>query len=82
MTVLEGLGYTFTGIEWVTSGNALPSLLDEADALHALLMLRADKLANRTEGSEEETELALISETVDAYEAKRWPGGKVDGGKG
>ena len=34
------------------------------------------------EGSEEEAELKLIAETVMAYEAKRWPDGKVPGGKG
>ena len=32
--------------------------------------------------SEEETELAHISDTVDAYELRRWPEGKIAGGKG
>jgi hypothetical protein len=58
------------------------SLLAEADAMHSLLVLRADRLGGCTEGSEEETELKLIADTVCAYEAKRWPDGKVPGGKG
>jgi hypothetical protein len=45
-------------------------------------ILRADKLAGCTEGSEEELELKMIADTVGAYETKRWPDGKVPGGKG
>jgi hypothetical protein len=37
--------------------------------------LRADKLDGCTEGSEEQTELKMIADTLEAYEAKRWPNG-------
>jgi hypothetical protein len=54
----------------------------EADAMHALLIKRADELIGCTEGSPEEAELRTLADTIEAYEAKRWPGGKVAGGKG
>jgi hypothetical protein len=79
---MEALGYAFSEGDWRAPGPTAPALLDEADAMHALLVLRADKLGGCTEGSEEETDLKMISETVGAYEAKRWPDGKVPGGKG
>ena len=63
-------------------GVPFPSLQDEADAMHGLLVLRADKLEGCTEGSSEETELKMIADTVQAYEAKRWPDGIASGGKG
>ena len=50
--------------------------------MHALLVLRADKLDGCVEGSEEVTELRMLTEVVTAYEEKRWPDGKVPGGKG
>jgi hypothetical protein len=53
----------------------------EADALHALLVLRADELIGCTEGSPEEAELEAISDAIEGYEAIRWPDGKVPGGK-
>jgi hypothetical protein len=56
--------------------------LAEADAMHALLVLRADKIASCSEGSDEATELELITEAAEAYEARRWPNGKASGGKG
>jgi hypothetical protein len=34
------------------------------------------------EGSPEEKELALITDAVTAYEGRRWPNGKIAGGKG
>ena len=80
---IEALGYTFTDLEWrapAAATTAAPALLDEADAMHALLVLRADKLDGCAEGSEEVTELRMLSEVVTAYEEKRWPDGKVPGG--
>jgi hypothetical protein len=61
---------------------ALAKLTKEADAMHALLVLRADALMGCTEGSEEEEELSAITDAIEAYEAKRWPEGKIPGGKG
>ena len=81
---MEALGYTFDGFVWNAppGGVAFPSLYDEADAMHGLLVLRADKLEGCTEGSNEETELKMIADTVSAYEVKRWPDGVVPGAKG
>ena len=81
---MEALGYTFDGFTWSEAASAEGSsaLAAEADALHSLLVLRADKLMGSAEGSDEEAEFKLIAETVTAYEAKRWPDGKVPGGKG
>jgi hypothetical protein len=81
---MEGLGYTFDGFVWNApqGGVPFPSLQDEADAMHGLLVLRADKLEGCTEGSSEETELKMIADTAQAYEAKRWPDGIASGGKG
>ena len=76
---LEAMGYVFRGDEWV--GPAIPATF-EVDAIHALLVLRADAIEGFSEGSDEERELAMISEALESYEAKRWPEGKVAGCKG
>jgi hypothetical protein len=54
----------------------------EADAKPALLIKRADRLVGCIQGSREAAEMQAIVDAQDAYEAKRWPRGKVDGGKG
>jgi hypothetical protein len=78
---MEALGYSFDGIAWngTTGGTPTSGTDTEADAMHSLLVLRADKLVGGTEGSDEELELKLIADAVSAYEAKRWPDGKVLG---
>ena len=79
----EAQGYVFDGMEWQpVAGATVPSFTTEADALHARLVLRADELAGCTEGSDEERELAAITDAIEAYEAVRWPVGKMPGGKG
>jgi hypothetical protein len=50
--------------------------------MHALLVVRADMLMSAPQESYAATELELITDAIDAYEAKRWPGGKIPGGKG
>ena len=54
----------------------------EGDALHALLVLRADELVGCTEGSPEEAELEAIADAIEGYEAIRWPDGVIPGWKG
>jgi hypothetical protein len=86
--VLHELGYTYRGGEWLAAAGAASaatapqSFLAKADAMHGALMRRADALAGRTEGSDEEAELKTIVDAIDAYEAKRWPLGREPGGKG
>jgi hypothetical protein len=56
-----------------------PTITDE---LHAMLLKRADYLEGCAPGSDEERELAAIERAIGAYEAVRWPTGKIAGGKG
>ena len=82
---LEQAGYSFIAGAWIgpTLGTDLTTapLTADADAMHSLLVLRADALM-RCEESEGAAELALITDTLERYEAKRWPEGKVPEGKG
>jgi hypothetical protein len=82
---LEALGYVYRDDEWLPPTSAPISITAEADSMHGVLMDRADALMGCTENSEEEAELKAIVDTIEAYEAKRWPLGKdsnVPGGKG
>ena len=81
---LEKLGYSYAFGDWHAPAGmtAAPPTSAQADAMHALLVQRADALEGCPEGSEEEREFAAISDAIEAYEAVRWPTGKVDGGKG
>jgi predicted house-cleaning noncanonical NTP pyrophosphatase (MazG superfamily) len=64
------------------SGRVVLHLAKTTDAMHSLLVKRADELAGCAEGSPEEAELASLIEVIEAYEAQRWPAGKIPGGKG
>jgi hypothetical protein len=80
---LEQLGYTLAGDDWMHPANdaaaIAPTITDE---LHAMLVKRADDLEGCAPGSDEERELAAIERAIGAYEAVRWPTGKVASGKG
>ena len=78
---IEDLGYSFDGLSWKApshDGRTVPTI-DEADAMHALLVSRAEKLEGYGEGSEDEVEYQMITQTIKAYEARRWPDGGAAG---
>jgi len=54
---LTDMGYVFHD-EWIPPMDWTTPTTAEADAMHALLVLRADALEGRTENSPEERELA------------------------
>jgi len=64
------------------AGDTQPAMQNAADSMHALLVTRADALMGCTEGSAEEEEFARLTDVIEAYEAIRWPEGKIPGGKG
>ena len=66
------------GWSQATAGAVAPKI---TDTLHTLLVKRADELDGCTDGSDEERELAAISDAIEAYEV-RWPKGSVEGGRG
>jgi hypothetical protein len=57
-------------------------LADVTDRMHGLLMERADALMGCTENSPEETELAALTDIIEAYQRQRWPAGRIPGGNG
>jgi hypothetical protein len=81
---LEELGYTFAGDDWIHSAanDAAAIAPNITDELHAMLVKRADDLEGCHMGSDEDRELAAIERAIGAYEAVRWPTGKIAGGKG
>ena len=75
--------------EWVMPASPLAAagprslMTAECDAMHGVPVQRAGAQEGYLEGSEEdERELAAITDAIDAYEARLWPEGKVNGGKG
>jgi hypothetical protein len=80
--VLEALGFTFAGSDWHAPGAAAPSLVPGADAMHGVLMRRADALVGCLEGSDECAELKATVDAIEAYEFVRWPEGKIPGARG
>jgi hypothetical protein len=79
--LLQSMGYVFHDY-WIAPAEAPASASVTADAMHALLVLRADQIEGFTEGSPEEAEFKAIADALEAYEATRWPNGKVPGAKG
>ena len=80
---LEQLRYTFAGDDWMHPANEATAITPTiTDELHAMLVKRADDLEGCPAGSDEERELAAIERAIGAYEAVRWPTGKIAGAKG
>jgi hypothetical protein len=73
------MGYRFRDDKWL--GRDATGGSPEGDAMHALLIQRADQLEGCIEGSAEDQELAAIITTIDGYEQLRWPNGTTAGGK-
>ena len=78
---MKELGYTNEQGIWSSPPVAVAHLASVADVMRALLVKRADELFCCVEGSPEERELEAIADALEAYEAQRWPFGKVPGGK-
>ena len=79
---LETLGYRYEGDEWVGPIVTNQSILAEADAILSALVLRADALEGCIEGSEEEAELAVITDADRGLRSGTLASGQGAGGKG
>jgi hypothetical protein len=79
---LEALGWSWYNGKWEPTAGSGTFPTAEADAMHAVLLLRADVLMSSPEGSEDEGELDAIADALVGYENWRWPLGKETGGKG
>jgi hypothetical protein len=66
------------------AGSCRPAIAHDRgiDAMHGVLVQRADALEGCPEGPDEEAELKVIVDAIEAYEVVRWPLGKDPGGKG
>jgi hypothetical protein len=69
-------------VEVVGASSAKTFPWDVADKMAAYLIERADALAAHADNPRAEVELERVVDLIEAYEAKRWPSGKVAGGKG
>jgi hypothetical protein len=65
---LEEMGYTFAAGEWVPPAEENSPRAPGGNIMHTLLVKRADELANCTEGSIEQRELAAVSAAIEAFE--------------
>ena len=72
---LEQLGYTFAA-GWMHPTYDTAPAPAITDALHNLVVKRADDLEGCAEGSDEDRELAAITDAIEAYEVVRWPLGR------
>jgi len=50
--------------------------------MHAALVEHSIPLSAAPRAPQEEAKLARLTDVIEAYEAKRWPSGKVAAGKG
>jgi hypothetical protein len=75
------LGPVFSTMCWLFTSSS-SDLIAEADAMHELLVHRADNLEGRSEGSPEQAELASIVGVNWGIRRKALAVGKVAGGKG
>ena len=62
----------------VVSGSCRAAIAHDrgTDAMHGVLVQRADALEGCTEGSAEEAEFKAVVDVIEAYEAFRWPEGR------
>ena len=82
VVALERLGWVFCDGHWQGPQRSERACETAADAMHGVLMDRAEELLGCIEGSDEEKELMATGEALERYEAVRWPYGKIAGGKG
>jgi hypothetical protein len=61
---MKELGYTCDQGVWTSSPEAVARLAGVADAMHALLIKRADELVGCTPNSPEEAELVALTDVI------------------